>query len=218
MARESLEPRQERSRESLRKLQKATAQVLGLHGVEGTTIPRIARHAGLTPGAIYRRFHDKDALLEATILGILERQRERLRAGMTPEMVRQIPLPVFADQIIDSMIVSYRANAALLHAIYQFCQARVNQPFWKKAARLEIESFEHLVDLFMTHRKEVRSANPRSAIATGLFMVGSTLFKLLIEQGDPKIWKDLLPKDDQALRRELVHAFLAYLGVEAKEK
>jgi len=47
--RKTLEPRQERSRESLRKLVKAAVEVLGQRGVEGTTIPRIARHAGLTP-------------------------------------------------------------------------------------------------------------------------------------------------------------------------
>src|ERR1700761_4861932 len=98
-AKKTLAPQQERSRESLRKLQKATAEVLGQHGVEGTTIPRIAQHAGLTPGAIYRRFHDKDALLEATILGILERQDERLRSGLSPETVGQIPLPVFIEQL-----------------------------------------------------------------------------------------------------------------------
>jgi AcrR family transcriptional regulator len=91
-----LEPQQERSRESLRKLQKATAEVLGQHGVDGATIPRIARHAGLTPGAVYRRFRDKDALLETTILGILERQEERLKSGLTPEKVARIPLAVFA--------------------------------------------------------------------------------------------------------------------------
>lgn len=213
MGRRGLEPQQERSRESLRKLLKAATEVLGQHGVEGATIPRIARHAGLTPGAVYRRFHDKDALLETAILGILERQRERLRTSMTPEMARQIPLPVFADQIINSMVVSYRANAALLRAIYQFGQARVEQPFWKKAARLEIEAFEHLVDRFLTHRAEIRSPNPKSAISLGLMMVISTLMKLVVEQSDPKIWKGLLPKDDQALRRELVRAFLAYLGV-----
>src|SRR5579863_1422311 len=80
----SLEPQQARSRESLRKLMKAAAEVLGQHGVEGTTIPRIAQHAGLTPGAVYRRFPDKDALLETVILGILERQDERLRMALTP--------------------------------------------------------------------------------------------------------------------------------------
>jgi len=32
------------------------------------------------------------------------------------------PLPVFADQIIGSMVISYRANAALLKAMRQFVQ------------------------------------------------------------------------------------------------
>jgi len=60
MANKTLAPQQARSRESLRKLLKAAAEVLGQHGLEGATIPRIAQHAGLTPGAIYRRFPDKD--------------------------------------------------------------------------------------------------------------------------------------------------------------
>src|SRR5215471_2320095 len=70
----ALEPQQARRRESLQKLLRAATEVLGQHGVEGATIPRIAQHAGLTPGAVYRRFHDKEALLETAILGILERQ------------------------------------------------------------------------------------------------------------------------------------------------
>src|SRR5215470_14038319 len=114
MAKNSLAPQQARSRESLRKLLKAAAEVLGQHGVEGATIPRIARHAGLTPGAVYRRFPDKDALLETVILGILERQDQRLRASITLEHARQIPLPVFADQIINSIVISNRMNGPLL--------------------------------------------------------------------------------------------------------
>src|SRR5579862_8338062 len=113
MADKKLAPQQARSRESLRRLLKAAMEVLGQHGLEGATIPRIAQHAGLTPGAIYRRFSDKDALLETVILGILERQDERLRSGLTPEMAAQIPVPVFAEQMIHSLVVSYRANAGL---------------------------------------------------------------------------------------------------------
>src|SRR5262250_1979570 len=124
MVKNSLAPQQQRSRESLRKLLKAAAEVLGQHGVEGTTIPRIAQHAGLTPGAIYRRFPDKDALLETMILGILERQDERTRGGLTPEAAAQIPLPIFAEQVIGSMVISYRANAGLLHGMRRFVQGR----------------------------------------------------------------------------------------------
>src|SRR6185312_16013835 len=101
-ARKTLEPQQQRSRESERKLLKAAAEVLGHHGVDGATIPRIAHHAGLTPGAIYRRFHDKDALLETVVLRILERQDERIRVALTPAMARQIPLALFAEQLINS--------------------------------------------------------------------------------------------------------------------
>src|ERR1700751_4073198 len=105
MANKTLAPQQARSRESMRKLLKAAAKALGQDGLEGATIPRIAQHAGLTPGTIYRRFPDKDALLETVIIRSLERQDERLRMIFTPAMARQIPLGVFAEQLITNMRV-----------------------------------------------------------------------------------------------------------------
>jgi len=217
MAKKTLAPQQERSRESLRKLQKATAEVLGQHGVEGTTIPRIAQHAGLTPGAIYRRFHDKDALLEATILGMLERQDERMKVGLTPAAAAQIPLPVFADQVIGSMVLSYRVNAALLRAMRNFVRGRANTAFWKTACKFEVRAIEHVIDLFMAHRKDIRHPDPRMAIAMAFMMVTSTLFEIVVMPTDLGPLKSFLPKDDQALKRELVRAFLSYLGVEQKK-
>jgi AcrR family transcriptional regulator len=217
MAKKTLAPQQERSRESLRKLQKATAEVLGQHGVEGTTIPRIAQHAGLTPGAIYRRFHDKDALLEATILGMLERQDERMKVGLTPAAAAQIPLPVFADQVIGSMVLSYRVNAALLRAMRNFVRGRANTAFWKTACKFEVRAIEHVIDLFMAHRKDIRHPDPRMAIAMAFMMVTSTLFEIVVMPTDLGPLKSFLPKDDQALKRELVRAFLNYLGVEQKK-
>ena len=214
MAKKTLAPQQERSRESLRKLQKATAEVLGQHGVEGATIPRIAEHAGLTPGAIYRRFHDKDALLEATILGMLERQDERMKMGFTPAAVAQIPLPVFADQVIGGMVLSYRVNAALLRAMRNFVRGRANTAFWKTACKFEVRAIEHVIELFMTHRKEIRHPDPRTAITMAFMMVVSTLYEILVMPTDLGPLKNFLPKDDQALKRELVRAFLSYLGVE----
>jgi AcrR family transcriptional regulator len=216
MAKKTLAPQQQRSRESLRKLQKAAAEVLGQHGLEGATIPRIAQHAGLTPGAIYRRFHDKEALLEDAILGMLERQQERARTSMTAEAAAQIPLTVFTEQVINGMVLGYRLNASLLRAIRIFVQGRANTPFWKKACKLEVRSFEHVVELFMAHRKEIRHPDPRAAISMGLMMVISTLFEVVVMPLDLGPLKNFLPKDDLGLRRELIRAFLSYLGVEQK--
>lgn len=209
----SLEPRQERSRESERKLMKAAAEVLGQHGVDGATIPRIAAHAGLTPGAVYRRFSDKDALLEAVILGILERQDERMRTGPSPESIGQIPLPVLAEQVVHSLLVSYRAGGALIQAIRKFAHESRNAAFRKKVGRLETRTFERMVEMFLASAKDIRHPEPRTAIGLGLMMVISTLFELLLNGSDTKAWKGILPQDDATLKRELTRAFLSYLEV-----
>ncbi len=209
----TLEPQQARSRESLRKLLKAAAEVLGQHGVEGTTIPRIAEHAGLTAGSVYRRFRDKDELLETTILGILERQEERLKTGISPEMARQIPLTVFAEQVIGGMVLSYRANASLFRAMRMFAQGRRQTAFWKKAARYETRAITRVVELFLSHREEIRHPNPEMAITFGLTMIVSTLFEIIVMATQENPAKHLMPKDDNALKQELLRSFLHYLGV-----
>src|ERR1700692_258944 len=107
----TLEPQQGRSRESLRRLLKAAAEVLGQHGLAGATIPRIAAHAGLTPGAVYRRFRNKDVLLETAILRVLEDQTKVLLLLLTVEAAAEIPFPTLAEQVINSLVLSYRTNA-----------------------------------------------------------------------------------------------------------
>lgn len=210
----SLEPQQERSRESLQKLLQAAIEVLGQQGVEGTTIPRIANHAGLTPGSVYRRFADKEHLLESAILELMERQDKNSRA-MTPEMARQIPLRVFADQVINGIVISYRAKAPVIRAMRQFVRSRPHNVFRRKASRLETQTYERLLDLFMTHAERIRHPDPRAAISMALMMVISTVLELVVAHADPDAWKRFpLPKDDQELKQELTRAFLSYLGVE----
>ncbi|HTD22031.1 MAG TPA: TetR/AcrR family transcriptional regulator [Terriglobales bacterium] len=216
MANKTLAPQQTRSRESVRKLLKAAAEVLGQHGLEGATIPRIAQHAGLTPGAIYRRFPDKDALLETVIVGIMERNDERLRMMLTPAMARQIPLAVFAEQLINNMLVSYRANAGLMRALRQFAQGRDHTSFYRKVTRLEMRTHQYLVDLFLLHRKEIKHPDPQMATSFALMMLISALIELIFVDHDMRNWQAVIPRDDQRLKSELLRSFLGYLGIERK--
>ena len=136
---------------------------------------------------------------------------------MTPEAVAQIPLAVFVEQLINGMVLGYRLNAPLLRAIRIFVQGRANTPFWKKACKLEMVAFEHVVQLFLAHRREIRHPDPRGAISMALMMIISTLFEIIVMPLDLGPLKTYLPKDDLALRKELTRAFLNYLGVEQKK-
>jgi AcrR family transcriptional regulator len=216
--RQTLAPQQARSRESLNKLLKAAVEVLGQQGVAGTTIPRIAAHAGLTPGAVYRRFRNKDVLLETAILRVLEDQTKVLLLTLTVEAAAEIPFPTLVEQLIHSLVVSYRVNASLLRAMRQFLQGKEGSPFWKKASKLELQTFEYLISIFVTSGREIRHADPRAAVALGLMMVIGTLWEVVVNPGDIKLWKGILPKDDRTLKGEITRAFLSYLGVEPKTR
>ncbi|MEV4603427.1 TetR/AcrR family transcriptional regulator [Amycolatopsis sp. NPDC049253] len=68
-------PQQARSRESLQKVLSAAEHVLADGGIEEFTVGAVADRAGLSVGAIYRRFSGKDQLLYAVkdeLLGRLE--------------------------------------------------------------------------------------------------------------------------------------------------
>lgn len=213
----TLHPQQARSRESTRKLLKAAAEVLGQRGVEGTTIPRIARHAGLTAGAVYRRFADKNALIETMIIGILERSDERMRSLFTPAMARQIPLPVLADQLIELMLVSYRANPGLLLALRQFAQARAQTRFIAKVRRIEMRTLRYYVGVLLEHRKQIRHPDPEMASYFAVGMLVGALTELILNDRDMKTWQAVIPKDHRPLKTELKRMFLNYLGVEQKD-
>lgn len=215
---QTLAPQQARSRESLKKLLKATVEVLGQQGVAGTTMPRIAAHAGLTPGAVYRRFRNKDVLLETAILRILEDQDKVLLLSLPLEAAAGIPFPTLAEQVINILVVSYRVNARLLRAVRQILQEKEGSSFWKKAAKLEARTFEHLVAVLVASGREIKHTNPRAAAALGLVMVIGTLWEVVVSPGDINVWKGLLPKDDRTLKAELTRAFLSYLGVQRNAK
>jgi hypothetical protein len=51
----------------------------------------------------------------------------------------------------------------------------------------------------------------------GFMMVVSTIYEIVVMPTDLGPLKSFLPKDDQALKRELTRAFLSYLGVEQKK-
>lgn len=49
-------------------------------------------------------------------------------------------------------------------------------------------------------------------------MAIGTLWEVVVNPGDIKLWKGLLPKDDRTLKGELARSFLSYLGVERKAR
>ena len=205
-------PRQARSRETLRRLLDAAEAVMIKHGVEGTTLPRIARHARVAPATVYRRFKNKDALMRAVFRRFNERSSGAVREQFDADRLRGIGIVPFATHVVQGMVQGFRANAALSRAAVLYAEKNPKVDFIRKSAESEGQSFQRMVDTFMLWRDEIRQPDPEQAIRLGFLVVASILRDLVIFDR-MRLMVSVIPVDDELLKRELPRVFLACLGV-----
>ncbi|MFL5385458.1 MAG: TetR/AcrR family transcriptional regulator [Longimicrobiaceae bacterium] len=204
-------PRQERSRETLARLLDAAEAVLAEGGLEAATVPAIAKRAGLSVGAVYRRFPDKDALLRAVYFRMIARARERNAANMNPELYAAMPLETVLRAMVRGIVQHYRENRTLLQAMHQYAETHGDAEFRRRAAGLNDDALAQLAALVSARRDEIRHPDPDAAVRFALLMVGLVLRGVLLRtQSLPGAFL----RDDVSLEEELTRMVLGYLGVE----
>ena len=214
MAKTTLPAHQERSRETLERLLKSATEVLDKEGLEAATIPRIAAHAGVTPGAIYRRFPDKDALLREVCLRMMERNRQHVQESLTPERFRDMSLAEICKFVIETTLNGHAKHRGLLRALLFFTQQHPDAAFVRRSEEAQWEVFRAISDLLLTRRSEMRHPDPDSAVPFALMMVGVTAKGVMIVPRSPKNFSRILPDVEERLRHELPRMMLRYLGAE----
>jgi AcrR family transcriptional regulator len=208
-------PQQARSRESLRRMLDAAEAVMEKYGVEGITVARVARQAGIAPSNVYRRFRGKDALLAAVFNRFTEINARELATPVDPEQIRPIGIRKFAETLIGQMIQGFRTRTGLIRAALMYSQRNAAAAFVRRKAEVEIQLFRRTLSLFLLWRDEIRHPDPEYAVSYGLVMVALALRELIIF-GHAPMFQKLVPVDDDHLRRELPRLFLRYLGIEGK--
>lgn len=68
----------------------ATLKVLGRHGVENTTVARIAEEVGVTAGALYRHFGNRDAIIAAAAQLAIQRALNWVEAVDAPNALDRL--------------------------------------------------------------------------------------------------------------------------------
>lgn len=205
---------QARSRESLKRLLKAAIEVLNKRGLEGATIPRIAAQAGLSPGTVYRRFADKDALMREVGIRLLDENYRNSKALMEREDWKGMSLSELSRHMIAITLKGHSTYRGLLRALYFFTQQHPDAAFVRKMEELEWKVFRDVSELLLLRRNEIHHPDPESAVKFALLMVGTAANSILVLPRDPKEFAHLVPNVEAELERELPRMFLRYLGVE----
>ncbi|MGA8873211.1 MAG: helix-turn-helix domain-containing protein [Candidatus Acidiferrales bacterium] len=206
-------PKQARSRRSLRRLLDAAESVFDKYGLEGATLPRIAREAGLSPASVYRRFRDKDALIRAVFTRTSEMNVEELAKEVDLEAVRKIGIRVFTSHWISGMLRGYGMRTGLIRAAMMYGQQHPRAAFVRRQKELELQNFRKMVDIFLLWRDEIRHPDPRSAVIYGAMIVAFAARELILFD-QAEAFEGLVPVSNDHLEKELSRGFLRYLGAD----
>ncbi|GAB7144299.1 TetR/AcrR family transcriptional regulator [Mycobacterium riyadhense] len=151
-------PQQARSRAALQRLLASAEHVLINDGLDELTIARVANHAGVSVGGVYRRFASKEQLIEAVKQALAERLEEAVAAAFdTAEPSLGGVIDAFATALAETLNQNGRLIPALL------ASARSADPP-EQGLRAVTGLQQRFVDAATAHQEQIRHPDPVVAL------------------------------------------------------
>ena len=193
-------PQQRRSRESLERVLRAGADVLGDKGYDGFTIGEVSREADVSVGSVYGRFESKDAL----IYEIHRRLLERLTPPEMPDAAADLRSGV--ERAIRRLADSTDSERELLRAF--MLRGPVDGRIAAQGSAASQAVGRAFKATLLAHRGEIGHANPELATDISYRMVYDVLGRHVMygptfESDAERTWDELVD--------ELIRAVVAYL-------
>lgn len=201
---------QARSRATLERLLRATEETLDEYGLDGATVPRIAKRAKLSPAAIYRRFPDKDALLRYVCLRFFEDKIANFADAEMSPLPSRITLEMLARKVVGALFCAYTARRGLMRALLQFTYEHPDLRFREKMKDAQAKTFAAMTSMFLRFRQDIHHPEPETAVRLGLLTVAVTLREMLLVQHLNR-WDKIVQVSDEQLQDQLAHMLLRYL-------
>jgi len=204
-------PRQTRSQETLNRVLDAAERVLEEKSFTETTVAEIMERAGVTVGAFYRRFADKDALLYLLDQRFFCEIRQRGDDLLDAERWRGASVADILSAFASAAVEIYTTKRGIIRGL--FLRARVDPVIQATARELNAQMIERLRVLLCeaSRREEIAHPDPDRAIALGLVMFVGALRETTVFG---ETWPDLVLVGTN-LREELARLYLSYLCAES---
>jgi AcrR family transcriptional regulator len=200
-------PQQTRSRETLDRILDAAEQVLAEKSFGEATLAEITERAGLTVGAFYRRFPDKDALLHHLDERFFAEVHRRADLVLDPARWAGAPPREVVAAFMEHAVEVYSSRRGLLRSL--FLRARTDAVLQTSALRVNAHLIERLQSVLLPHVASMTHPDPARAIELGLMMVVGSLRELVVFG---ETWP-APPTDMTAIAGEMTRMYSAYLGL-----
>jgi AcrR family transcriptional regulator len=197
-------PQQARTRQSLTRLLDAAEALVAEKGFNDAGVAEIVQRAGTSVGGFYRRFRDKDGLLQALHERFCEEARTTADAALDPGRWVGSSVEEILTAFTEFLVRIYREREGFFRAFIPHGVS--NTEVRERTDRLFNYLVERLGALLRTRRDEIRHPDPELAAAFGLHVVVGTLNHTVLSQSQA------ISLSDDRLAPELSRAFASYVG------
>lgn len=203
-------PQQTRSQETLDRILDAAERVLEEKSFTEATLAEIMERAGVTVGAFYRRFPDKDALLHLLDERFFEHMRERADELLDPAHWRGASVTEILTEFARTAVDVYASKRGVARSL--FLRARVDPVIQSTGRQINAHNIARLRLLLLdpSRRAEVTHPDPERAIALGFMMFFGALRETTVFG---EVWPEHQELIGENLGDEMAHLYLSYLGV-----
>ncbi|MER7981361.1 TetR/AcrR family transcriptional regulator [Streptomyces sp. NPDC095817] len=151
------EPQQARSAATLARVLRAAEEIASSAGLEEMTMTGVAERAGVSVGTIYRRFEDKEQLINA----LTERMLDRREEYVAEQLRKAEPsLSGVMRAYAHALLQSFTDNSNLFPELLRVRGARPTD----RGARTITEVHRLLLEAAAPHMLEIRRSDPPAAL------------------------------------------------------
>jgi AcrR family transcriptional regulator len=201
-------PKQERSSRTRAAILLAAREMISEGGVESLTVSGVAARVGLTTGAFYARFRNKDALLQSLFEKARAANRTKIDAFRREIAANAAPLAEIVATFVPRAMELIRDNSALFRLFGYDHRGSRNER--DRAIQLLEAVIEPVQRLLRERSDELAHPNPELAGAMLIVMMqGIVDWALLLRESR----NPMVPIRDEELAHEIVRASLGYLGL-----
>jgi AcrR family transcriptional regulator len=205
------EPIQSRARQTEGLVLDTAEELLRSRDVEACTMPEVAQLSGRSIGAIYRRFPDKNALMEKVFRRYFERLRQHNSSSFERLHASGASLKDLVRMIVRGIVVGQRRDRRLIAALRAFARDHPDKAFRHESRKLQGEVFARLRELLLARRREFTHPDPERAVDMALATISLTTQALTVHDELSPVTKI----DDETLAAELTRMTLAYFSDDA---
>jgi len=201
-------PKQERSSRTQAAILHAAREMISEGGVESLTVSGVAARVGLTTGAFYARFRNKDALLQALFEETRAANRTEIDVFRREIATNTAPLAEVVATFVPRAMELIRDNSALFRLFgYDHRGSRGERD---RAIQILEAVIEPVQELLRERSDEFAHPDPEIAGAMLIVMMqGIVDWALLLRESQNPV----VPIRDEELGLEIVRASLGYLGL-----